>query len=187
MEHGTQQSAGRKQQSAIALLTADHRKVQKMFKDFEKMKNGDVAEKDALVQEACTELTIHARLEEEIFYPAVREAIGEEAGERALLDEAEVEHVTAKELIEQLESMAPGEELYDAKFTVLGEYVNHHIKEEQGEIFAKARKAKLDFAALGQRIAQRKQQLRAELGVTSPGEEDEPQRVTTDSTHRSAA
>ena len=154
-----------------------------MFKDFEKLKNGDVAEKDALVQEACTELTIHAQLEEEIFYPAVREAIGE----RELLDEAEVEHVTAKDLIAQLETMAPSEECYDAKFTVLGEYVNHHIKEEQGEMFAKARKAKLDLVALGQRIARRKQQLKAELGVASPGEDDEPQRATTDSTHRSAA
>lgn len=178
MEHRTQRSAGHsKQANAIALLTADHKKVQQLFKDFGKLSNGDVAKKDALVQEACTELTIHAQLEEEIFYPALREATGERAGGGPLIDEAEVEHATAKDLIRQLEAMAPGEELYDARFTVLGEHVNHHIKEEQGELFAKARKAKLDLVSLGQRIAQRKQQLKAEMGVASPGEDDEPTRA----------
>ncbi len=160
-------------QDALALLTDDHKTVQKLFKDYEKLtqNDGEEEEKAALAQQICTELTVHAQIEEEIFYPAVRDAIEE----TDLLNEAEVEHAGAKDLIAHLGAMAPGEELYDAKVTVLGEYVNHHIKEEQEEMFPKVKKAKLDTAALGAELFERKQELQAELGIgeAEEGEEEE--------------
>ena len=151
-----------KSQDAITLLTDDHKKVQKLFKEFEKLvKQEDDEGKDELAQQICAELTIHAQIEEEIFYPAAREAIEEQD----MLDEAEVEHASAKELIEQIESMRAGEELFDAKVTVLGEYVNHHIKEEQDQMFPKVKKAKVDLEALGEELLQRKEELMAEMGM----------------------
>ncbi len=155
---------------AITILTQDHKEVQKIFKEFDKLKQngGSDEEKSALVTRACQELTVHAQIEEEIFYPAVREGIEDQA----LMDEAEVEHTSAKDLIEQLESMDPGSDLYDARFTVLGEYINHHVKEEQDEMFPNARKAKLDLKALGEEMLLRKQALRAELGLDDPDEAD---------------
>ncbi len=154
-------SSPRRAKDAIALLTEDHRKVQKLFKEFEKLGEEDNARKTELVEKACAELTVHSTIEEEIFYPALREAL--EEGD--LLDEAEVEHATAKELISQLQGMKAGEDLYDAKFTVLGEYVNHHIKEEQQEIFPKAKKTEIDLKALGEELLARKQQCERELGI----------------------
>ena len=148
-------------QDAIALLTADHRSVKALFQAFEKLKDNEDAadEKADLVERICTELTIHAAIEEEIFYPAVREAIEEDD----LMDEADVEHASAKDLIAQLESADPGDDHYDAKVTVLGEMIDHHVKEEEGEMFPKVRKSGMDLAALGQEIAERKQALMAEL------------------------
>jgi hemerythrin-like domain-containing protein len=105
------------------------------------------------------ELKIHAQVEEEIFYPAARDALKE----RDLLDEAEVEHTVAKQPISELESMTPKDDLFDAKFTVLGEYVKHHVQEEEKELFPKAKRAKLDMDELGHRIIQRKQELMAEM------------------------
>jgi hemerythrin superfamily protein len=138
-------------EDAIELLKTDHKKVKKLFKDFEKLKeDGDAAEKESLAAEICTELTLHTEIEEELFYPAAREAIEEED----LLDEAEVEHASAKDLIEQIQEMDSSDPLYDAKVTVLGEYVNHHIEEEEKELFPKVKKAKqLDLDALGEEIA----------------------------------
>jgi len=158
-------------QDAIALLTEDHKTVQKLFKDYEKLTQGDAEEEDkaALAQQICTELSVHAQIEEEIFYPAVRDAIEE----TDLLNEAEVEHASAKDLIAQIAAMAPGEELYDATVTVLGEYVNHHVKEEQDEMFPKVKNAKLDTAALGAELLARKQELQAELGVSEEEDENE--------------
>lgn len=151
-----------KSHDAITLLTDDHKKVQKLFKEFEKLvKQDDDEGKDELAQLICAELTIHAQIEEEIFYPAARETLDEQD----MLDEAEVEHASAKELIEQIESMRAGEELFDAKVTVLGEYVNHHIKEEQDELFPKLKKAKMELDALGEDLAQRKEELMAEMGM----------------------
>jgi hemerythrin superfamily protein len=137
---------------AIQLLTADHAEVKKMFKAFEK---AEESEKEVLVQQICTALTIHAQLEEEIFYPAARESLEEQD----LLDEAEVEHASAKELIAQLETMGPQDALYDAKVTVLGEYIDHHVKEEEGEMFPKVKKAKLDLNELGAQIEARREEL----------------------------
>lgn len=144
-------------QDALALLVEDHKNVKKMFKDFDKLKESDGSDeaKAALVEKICMELTVHAQVEEEIFYPAVREAIEDDD----LMDEAEVEHAGAKDLIAQLEGMAPGDEHYDAKVTVLGENIEHHIEEEEGEMFPKAKKAKLDLADLGEQIAARKEEL----------------------------
>lgn len=155
---------------AIELLTADHKEVQKLFKQFEEMKeDGNDEAKQELVSRICAELTIHAQIEEEIFYPAAREGMKEQD----ILDEAEVEHASAKELIAQLEAMEPDEELYDAKVTVLGEYINHHVKEEQNEMFPQVKKAKLDLEALGEELMARKQELKVELGLEEEGEEED--------------
>lgn len=146
---------------AIELLMQDHRKVQKVFKEFEKSRDEmDDGEKGDMVRQCCMELKIHTRLEEEIFYPAARDGVEDET----LLDEAEVEHASAKQLIDELEQMEPGEDLYDARFTVLGEYVNHHIKEEEHELFPEVKKAKLDLDELGRRMMQMKEKLQAEMG-----------------------
>ena len=149
-------------EDAASLFIEDHRKV-KMFDEFKKLKSEDPEEKEDLVRMACTQLRIHAMLEEEIFYPAVREKLKD----TGLIDEAEVEHTVAKQLIGELEEMTPEEELYDAKFTVLGEYVNHHVAEEEKQIFPQAKKAKVDMQALGKQIQQRKKELQQQAGVAS--------------------
>lgn len=156
-------SAGKGRPNALDLLTEDHKKVQQLFKAFEKLREDEDVddEKAEIVKQACQDLTVHTEIEEDIFYPAARDALDAEGDN--LLDEAEIEHATAKDLIEQLEEMEPGDELYDAKFTVLGEYVNHHIKEEQDELFPKLRKASLDLQELGAELTERKQELMAEL------------------------
>lgn len=159
-------------QDAIALLTSDHKAVKALFKEFEQLtKQDDVDEaKAALVGKICNSLAVHAQVEEEIFYPAVREAIDDDA----LMDEADVEHASAKDLIAQLEDMAPGDDHYDAKVVVLGEYINHHVDEEEGEMFVKARKADVDIAALGVEIAARKEELESELGLDDDAQEAPP-------------
>lgn len=146
---------------AIALLEADHKEVKAMFKAYQKLVDAEAPAEDRreLADTICSSLTVHATIEEEIFYPAAREALEEQD----LLDEAEVEHASAKELIAQIESMDPDDELYDAKVKVLGEYIDHHVKEEEGEMFPKARKAKLDLAALGEEMQSRKDELSAEM------------------------
>jgi hemerythrin superfamily protein len=148
---------------AIALLTADHKAVKALFKQFEELtKQEDASEQKArIVEQICNELTMHAQVEEELFYPAVRDAIDDDA----LMDEADIEHASAKEIIAQLEEMEPGDDHYDARVAVLREYVDHHVKEEEGEMFVKARKADLDTVALGEQIAERKDELKDELGI----------------------
>ena len=149
--------------NAVAMLTEDHKTVEKIFKQFEKLKknDGDDSEKAELVRSACAALTVHAQIEEDLFYPAMYEAIDAEDE----LDEAEVEHATIKSLVSQLEEMKPADELYDATFTVLAEYVRHHVEEEEGEIFPKAKKADLDLQALGEKLLERKRAL--EGGITA--------------------
>jgi hemerythrin superfamily protein len=151
---------------ACDLLDADHKAVKKMFKEYEELgeskARGATQRKKELAQQICHELTVHAQIEEEIFYPAVREAIKE----KDLMTEAQVEHQTAKDLIAQIEAMAMGEpdDLFDAKVKVLGEYVDHHIKEEKGEMFPKARAArKLDLVAMRDELEARKEELMAEM------------------------
>ncbi|MDM0002243.1 hemerythrin domain-containing protein [Variovorax sp. J22P240] len=149
---------------ACSLLDGDHRKVKKMFGDYETLAKSRAAsaaqKKRELAKEICMELSVHAQVEEEIFYPALREAIKE----TDLLDEAEVEHGTAKDLIAQLEGSTDADEMFDAKVKVLGEYIDHHVKEERNEIFVKARAAKgLDLVAMREQLAARKEELMEEL------------------------
>jgi hemerythrin superfamily protein len=152
------------QQDATQILIADHKKVSKIFAEFEKVKDKDGARKQALVKMACDELTVHAQVEEEIFYPALYEAFKEK--DDALVDEAEVEHGSIKQLIATLQDSDPDDRLYDANVTVLSEYVKHHVKEEQDEIFPKARKSKaLDLKQIGEEISSRKAQLMEEYGI----------------------
>jgi hemerythrin-like domain-containing protein len=157
----------RKASGAIALLTADHDKVKKLFKQFERLHEDQDDEGAAqIAAQICNELTVHATIEEELFYPQVRDAIDD----ADLVDEAEVEHATAKDLIAQIESMDSTDDKYAAKVMVLGEYINHHIKEEQNEMFPKARRAKLDMEALGEQLIQRKHDLMAERGMDEEAE-----------------
>jgi len=152
----------------MEMLIEDHRKVQKMFKQFEKLRDQDDEQsKRDLVEQACAELKVHTTIEEEIFYPAAREAL--EEGD--LVAEAFVEHASAKDLIAKLEGMEAGGEEYDATFTVLGEYVNHHIEEEQDQMFPKMKKGDVDWDELAQQMQQRKQALQEEMGLG--GGEDE--------------
>jgi hemerythrin-like domain-containing protein len=139
----------------LSMLKADHDKVRKMFKEFEKLEADDSEEKAQLVKQACAELKVHTQVENEIVYPAIRQAIEDDD----MMDEALVEHEAAEELISQLEQLQPGDELFDAKFTVLGEYVNHHIAEEQKKMFPKAKKADIDLVSLGEQVAARKKEL----------------------------
>jgi hypothetical protein len=150
-------------QDAIAFLVTDHENVKQLFEEFEQLAEDAEAEerKGALVEQICNELTVHARIEEEIFYPAVRSGIDDEL----LMDEAEVEHASAKELIAQLEGMSPGDDHYDATVIVLGEYVKHHIEEEEGEMFDATRDSEVDTAALGAAMFERRSELEAELEV----------------------
>jgi hemerythrin superfamily protein len=142
---------------ALALLKADHRTVEELFEEFESARKPE--RKQMIVQTICNELTIHAKLEESAFYPPVREALPKDED---LLDEAQVEHNSLKWLIAQLEGVEPGSELYDAKVTVLKEYVQHHVKEEEKEMFPKVRKSSLDTKELGKTLQAVKQKLQAE-------------------------
>ncbi|WP_129646336.1 hemerythrin domain-containing protein [Peristeroidobacter agariperforans] len=146
--------AARRPQDAIALLRTDHSLVEDLFEQFEKAR--DDKRKQTLATKICLELKIHTQLEEEIFYPAARQALPKEED---LLDEATVEHASAKDLIEQIEAGNPGEEYWEAKVTVLGEYIKHHVKEEHNEMFPKVRKTKLDLKALGEQLRARKEEL----------------------------
>ena len=144
---------------AIALLKADHRKVEDLFEKFE---NARSDRKQALVQEICTELCIHATIEEEIFYPACKGEIEDDD----LLEESYVEHDGAKVLIAELLDSEPDAEFYDAKVTVLSEMIKHHVKEEEKRsegLFAQAKDAGLDIEALGARMQERKQELMEEF------------------------
>jgi len=143
---------------AIALLMADHREVEGWFGDYEDLTTD--AEKSALAGKICAALKVHTRIEEEIFYPAARQATKDDD----LLDEAVVEHAGAKDLIAQIEGMKAGDDLYDAKVKVLGEQIKHHVKEEEEELFPEARQAKMDLVGLGERMAARKSELKAQLG-----------------------
>ena len=149
--------AKRKPLDAIQLLKEDHEYVKKALRAFEKMDHEDHAAVQGLVSQVCTALKVHTKVEEELFYPAARKAIRDEE----LMNEAEIEHDSAKSLIRQLERMKPDDPKYVATFTVLGEYVKHHVKEEESEIFPKARRRKVNLKRLGSRLMARKIQLSA--------------------------
>ena len=145
---------------AIALLKADHRKVEELFASFEKAH--EAARKEKLVRQICVELTVHTMIEEEIFYPACTGHVKDDE----LIEEAYVEHDGAKVLVSELTNGGPDDEFYDAKVSVLSEMIAHHVKEEEKRsvgLFAKAKDAGLDLEGLGERLMQRKQELMAEF------------------------
>ena len=153
--------ATRSEKDACDLLDTDHKNVKKMFKAYEELmkSRGRTAaqKKMELARQICGELTVHAKIEEEIFYPAVKAALKD----TELVPEATVEHATLKDLIAQVEGVQPDGEMFDAKIKVLSEYVKHHVKEEHTEMFPKAKATKLDMLELGAQIAARKSELMA--------------------------
>ncbi len=140
---------------AITLLTEDHDNVKAMFEQYEGLGERANATKKKLATQICQELTKHTAIEEEIFYPAVRAATKDED----MMDEAVVEHASAKDLIAQILEMDATEDLFDAKVKVLQEMIEHHVEEEENEMFKKARGAKLDLEELGQQMAERKNEI----------------------------
>jgi len=159
--------ADTKQQDAVALLKQDHRTVEELFEKFEKA-TGD-GRKQSLAEEICLELSVHAQIEEEIFYPACEGKVDED-----LLKESYVEHDGAKILIAEISKGGPDDEFYDSKVKVLQEEIEHHVEEEEKRmegLFAQARKAGLDMDALGEQLAARKQELTQQFkasGIPTP-------------------
>ena len=147
-------------QDALQLLMAEHREVKAMFQQYEKLAEagGKGDERMLLASQICVALTVHTQVEEEILYPAAREVLTKDED---IVDEAYVEHAGAKSLIAQIKTMTTDQPLFDAKVKVLGEYIDHHVKEEETEFFPKLRKTSLDLVAMGEQIAERKKQLMA--------------------------
>jgi len=139
------------------LLEQDHREVEEYFDEFDEIEDDN--RKEELAQKICMALTVHAQIEEEIFYPAARQA----TEDNDLLDEAVVEHASAKKLIAEIEEMGVGEELFEAKVRVLGEQIKHHVREEEEELFPELDRTDLDLDALGSQMAQRKEELLKQL------------------------
>jgi hemerythrin-like domain-containing protein len=155
----TRRGPATRPQDAVALLKAEHDQVNRLFEEFERATRSRGANasnrKADLAAEICHQLTIHATIEEEIFYPAAGDAVKDEG----LIPEATVEHQSAKELIAKIERMDAEDELFDATVTVLGEYIRHHVKEEQNELFPQAKRAGLDLVSLGEQLRERRAQL----------------------------
>lgn len=147
---------------AIAFLEKQHREVEQMFAQFEKASSD--GRKLELVQKLAVALKAHTQIEEEIFYPEARRATGDEDG----INEAVVEHQAAKQLLAEIESMAPGDELYDAKVKVLSEEIEHHVEEEEKELFPECRKSDMDLSGIGKQMQARFKELSAELSAQSP-------------------
>jgi hypothetical protein len=137
---------------ALKMLKEDHQRVKEMFDRFERSSG---SAKERIARTICEELKVHAQLEEDLFYPAVREAIDDED----LMNEAEVEHGSAKDLIAQIEESDPSDDRFDALVKVLGEYIKHHVKEEEGEMFKEVKRSELDTAELGEQMQEHKRQL----------------------------
>jgi hemerythrin superfamily protein len=168
----------RKEPDAIDLLKQDHRRVESLFKEFEKLHESEEHEAaDVIVETACGELQIHDKLETEIFYPTVHEHAKEDEQEE-LLDEAEVEHTTVRDLIQKITEMGPGAEKRHAHFTVLMEYVKHHVKEEEKEMFPKVRKLGIDLKELAARMEERKSELMPEQDMETDEESIEERETT---------
>ena len=147
--------------NAFDVLEEDHREVEEWFDEYDELKDSDEDRKADLAEKICLALKVHAQIEEEIFYPRAREA----SEDNDLIDEALVEHSTVKNLIGEIEAMEVGEELYDAKIRVLGEMVKQHIKEEEEELFPELQSTKMDLDAVGKELAERKQELMAEMSA----------------------
>lgn len=154
---------------ALELLTSDHRKVDQLFERFDEMKEQEDDSRVAIAQRVCSEITIHAQVEEDLFYPWLRENLDDSD----LVAEAEVEHATAKQLIAEILPVGEPDEAYDAKVKVLGEYIRHHVREEENEIFPKVREEQDELDELGQEMASRKAELMEEMGISEESEEGE--------------
>lgn len=150
------------EKDVLALLKEDHRKVERLFKEFEKRASkGDTPGKVDIAEQICMELKVHTQVEEEILYPALYEAFESQD----LLDEAVVEHATCKDLIAEIESMVGSDDFYDAKVKVLSEYILHHVEEEEKEMFPKAKKCGLDLEGLAESVQFRKEELLAPMAT----------------------
>jgi hemerythrin superfamily protein len=161
-----------KKDSAIELLKQDHREVEALFKEFEKLEQDGEEAVEQIIATACTELKVHDKLETEVFYPAIREQAADEEVED-LLNEAEVEHTSVRTLIQTIEGMDAGDEKRNAHFTVLMEYVKHHVKEEEKEMFPKLKKLDVDLEQLGERMKERKAELMSEMGIEMEEESED--------------
>jgi hypothetical protein len=150
--------SGRRDPLAVTLLKKDHRQVEEWFDEYEQLDSNE--EKRELFEKIALALKVHTKLEEEIFYAEERGDVEDD-----MLDEAQVEHDSAKKMIAEIEAMQPGDDLYDAKVKVLGEYVKHHVKEEEqpGGIFAQAKKGEEDLEEMGERLKARKEELMSEM------------------------
>jgi hemerythrin superfamily protein len=157
----TARAAGQESADAVSALVADHREVKSLFTQYQKLADAKAPEeeRELLASQICVLLTVHTHIEEEIFYPEARDALGEDG--KDLLDEALVEHAGAKNLIRELKAMEADDELYDAKVKVLGENIDHHVEEEETELFPKVRKSSLDLDDVGARMEARKEELMA--------------------------
>jgi hemerythrin-like domain-containing protein len=178
MESSTKKTTQRNSttQDATALLRADHKHVSGLFAEYKKARSSE--NKKDIVAKICKELTVHAQIEEEIFYPAVQQALKD----KTLVPEATVEHATLKALVAQVEGAEPDSEMFDAKIEVMSEYVQHHVKEEQNEMFPKAKASKMDLMELGEQLAERK----AELLAQQPEQGSSAKRAKSPSMNKSA-
>ncbi|HVE49709.1 MAG TPA: hemerythrin domain-containing protein [Casimicrobiaceae bacterium] len=156
---------------AFTLLKQDHQTVDELFKRYDRMKEGD-ERKQSILEQILDELRVHAQVEEEIFYPAIKSQFEDKDNDKAvdLMEEADVEHESFKWLIEQLEGEQSDEGMRDARVTVLGEYVRHHVKEEEGEMFKAAKRCDLDFDEIGRQLDARKRQLKGEDPADQSGD-----------------
>jgi hemerythrin superfamily protein len=148
---------------------SDHRKVEDLFERYDSEKDGDEGTRREIAQQICNELTVHAQVEEEFLYPWLRENLDDEE----LVEEAQVEHNTAKDLIAQIESADAVDAAFNAKVKVLAEYIKHHVKEEENEIFPEVRDKKDELDEIGQQIAARKGELMEELGMADEALDEE--------------
>ena len=166
----TKRSPRKTAPDAIALLKEDHRAVSALFEAYDKLGDKAHAQKLKLARKICGELKVHTQIEEEIFYPPVRAALPKQED---LLDEAEVEHDTVRNLIKTIEGMGSSDPKRKAHFTVLMEYVKHHVKEEEKEMFPKVKNLDLDLAQLGEQMKQRKTELMSEMGMEALEESED--------------
>lgn len=165
-----EQKTGAGSPDILSLLCADHQHLSQLFSEFRQIKDhATLEEKEALVEEICSELMLHTELEEEVFYPAVREILQDDM----LMDEAESEHDSAKDVIEELQALHPTHPSYNAKVVVLGENVERHMREEQSVVFPKVKKSRLDLVALGEEMLHLRAVKQAQLMQGSPARQRE--------------
>jgi hemerythrin superfamily protein len=152
--HKSKKDTAPPSQDAISMLVSDHREVERGFEEYENLGDDSTTEKKKLADRICKQLEQHMALEEELFYPAVKKEL---KGSEDMVNEAIVEHSSAKELMKQIKSMKGDEQLFDSKVLVLKELIEHHVEEEEEEMFAKTKKSSLDLEALGEKMTEMKQ------------------------------